>query len=70
MVLHDYVKQCNMWFLLGEGGISKKFANGPTKWSIPKFLKNQNIWDAPQLIELINMNHNKYLRSSKRLSQK
>jgi hypothetical protein len=27
-------------------------------------------WDAPQLIKLINMNHNKYLSSCKSLDQK
>ncbi len=40
--------------------------NGP----LQNFKKHQNIWDAPQLIELINMNHNKYLSSRKSLSQK
>jgi hypothetical protein len=43
---------------------------GQPNGQLQKFEKQQNIWDAPQLIELINMNHNKYLSSSKSLSQK
>jgi hypothetical protein len=48
-----------MWFLLGKGvGFYKFFGGRPTKWPIAKKIM---LWDAPQLIKLINMNHNKYL---------
>jgi hypothetical protein len=35
-----------------------------------KIIKEFVLWDAPQLIKLINMNHNKYLSFCKSLDQK
>jgi hypothetical protein len=35
-----------------------------------KIIKTFMLWDPPQLIKLIHMNHNKYLNSCKILGQK
>jgi len=44
-----------------------KFHNffGEKKKKKKKTIKTFVLWDAPQLIKLINMNHNKYLSSCK-----
>jgi hypothetical protein len=60
-----------MWFLLGEGGFHNVFGDRPTKWLIAKkTIKTFVLWDAAQLIKLININHNKYLGSWKSSGQK
>jgi hypothetical protein len=44
--------------------------NGPLKNNLKKTIKTFVLWDASQLIKLINMNHNTYLSSCKSLCQK
>jgi len=61
-----------MWFLLGEGGFHNVFGDRPTKWpaATKKTIKTFVLWDAPQLIKLININHNKHLGSWKSSAKK
>jgi hypothetical protein len=33
---------------------------GQSKWPLPQKEKKRRVWDAPQLIKSIKMNHNKY----------
>jgi hypothetical protein len=65
----------NINFYLGRRGFHDVFGDELIEWPIAKKNKNHIIktfvlWDAPQLIKLINMNHNMYLSSWKHLGQK
>ncbi len=65
-----YVKLCKS--VLGEeGGVQDVFGDGPMKVDhCKKALWNICAWDAPQLIKLITMNHNKYPSSFESLGKK
>ncbi len=59
-----------MIFTWGEGGFCNVFDNRPIKWPIAtqkrkrkKPIKTFVLQDSSQLIELIDMNHNKYFNS-------
>ncbi len=70
MVSHHSVKQCNRYdFFFSMGGFHNAFGYRPTKWLIAKKKKIKTFvfWNAPQLINMI---HNKYLSSCKRLGRK
>jgi hypothetical protein len=61
-------------FHLGEGGWISKVSNcflviGESKCPIA-INKQIELWDAPQVIKLINMNHNRHSSSCKSLGQK
>jgi hypothetical protein len=53
------LKMCN--FYLGEGGVAQSLKTflviGQSKWPLPQKEKKRRVWDAPQLIKSININH-------------
>ncbi len=55
----------------GVRGLHNVFGDGPTKWpnARKKTIKTIMLWDAPQLIKLINMNDNKCLSPCKSLGK-
>ncbi len=76
VILCSHVKQCkNVTFSGGEAcvlkfqnvfGVGSIKVTGCRKKNLEKFV----LWDAVELINLINMNHKKYPRSCKSLDQK